>query len=270
MSTVAFQGGKREAVRVIRALLATLTGNARVESARGVFLTMAMTLLTEIHQDFITKARGGTGADGVKWPSLSPETLAYKRRFGPGEKTALKAASGLGRGNSYAPGGKDGLLSKAELKQWRMFYSRLLAKHAATMPLSAAKAKAAAQAWVAMKARGAKTKLEVYGNREHEILRDTGVLANSLSVGTLSGDSYQRPTNDGGEQQVFQLLENGFIVGTNVMYARSHHEGLRGLPRRPIMPIDAIPQQWADNMLAAGMRSLSTAIELSLARGGAA
>lgn len=271
MSTVAFQGSKHEAARIIRALLASLTGNARSEAARGVFLAMGITLLSDIHQDFIVKARGGTGADGVKWQRLSPKTLAYSRRFGPGEQSTLKKAAGLGRGNRFAPGGNDGLLSKSELKQWRFFYATLLAKYAATMPLSAAKAKAAAQAWVAMKKRGAKTKLEVYGNREHEVLRDTGILANSLSVGMISGDSYQRPYLDGGDQQVFSLLENGVVVGTNVKYARAHHEGMNGLPKRPIMPDEnSFPVQWAENILNAGMRALSTAIELSIARGGVA
>lgn len=271
MSTVAFQGSKHEAARIIRALLASLTGNARSEAARGVFLAMGITLLSDIHQDFIVKARGGTGADGVKWQRLSPKTLAYTRRFGPGEQSTLKKAAGLGRGNRFAPGGNSGLLSAAELKEWRKIYGSRLARFAASMPLSAAKAKAASIAWAVMKQRGAKTKLEVYGNREHEVLRDTGILANSLSVGAITGDTYSRPSLDGGEQQIFSLLENGVVVGTNVKYARAHHEGLNGLPRRPIMPDEnSFPMQWAENILNAGMRALSTAIELSIARGGVA
>ncbi len=270
MATVAFNGGKNEAVRIIRALLGSMTGQSRSETAKGVFLTMGMVLLSEIHLDFITKARGGTGVDGVKWPRLSRKTLAYVRRFGPGEKAALKGEYGLGKGNRFAPGGKSGLLSASELKQWRKLYSQGVARFASQMPISEAKAKAAAIAWKIMKERGAKTKLQVFGDREHEVLRDTGVLANSLSVGTLSGNSYQRPTAEGGESQVFELFENGFTVGTNVIYARSHHEGLNGLPRRPIMPTGDIPQQWAENMLNAGMRALATAIEDSISRGGVA
>lgn len=271
MSTIAFNGARYEASRLIRALLASLSGNARVEAARGVFLAIGVATLTEIHQDFIVKARGGVGADGTKWQRLSPKTLAYSRRFGPGEQAKLKREAGLGRGHRFAPGTNTGLLSAAELKQWRQIYASRLAKFAATMPLSEAKAKAAAIAWATMKQRGAKTKLEVYGNREHEVLRDTGVLANSLSVGMISGDEYQRPSSDGGDQQVFKLLENGVIVGTNVKYARAHHEGLNGLPKRPILPADnAIPQAWLDRIVDAGMRALATAIELSLARGGVA
>jgi len=271
MSIVTFNGARPEASRIIRALIASLTGHARTEAARSVFIVMGIATLTEIHQDFIVKARGGAGADGTVWPRLSPKTLAYGRRFGPGEQSALKKAAGLGRGNQFAPGGKSGLLTASQLKQWRAFYAMLMTKYAATMPLSAAKAKAAAQAWVAMKKRGAKTKLEVYGNREHEVLRDTGVLANSLSVGILSGDAYQKPMVDGGEEQIFSLIENGVIVGTNVKYARSHHEGLRGIPKRPIMPDeDRIPQVWLDRILDAGMRALASSIELSMSRGSVA
>jgi hypothetical protein len=271
MSTVAFSGGKHEAGRIIRSLIASLTGRERLDAAAGVFLAMGVAALTEVHQDFIVKARGGVGSDGVKWPRLSRKTLAYSRRFGPGEAAALKRAAGLGKGHRFAPGDNKGLLTKAQLKQWRFFYSTLLAKYAATMPLSAAKAKAAAQAWVAMKNRGAKTKLEVYGDREHEVLRDTGILANSLSVGTISGYAYNKPAVEGGESQIFELLENGVIVGTNVKYARSHHEGLRGLPKRPIMPTDDnLPAEWSRRILDAGMRALAVAIEQSLQRGSVA
>lgn len=269
MATVAFNGARNEAARIIRALLSSLTGHARMNAARGVFIAIGIATLSEIHEDFIVKARGGTGADGTTWKRLSPKTLAYGRRFGPGEQAALKKAAGLGRGNRLAPGGKSGLLTAAELKEWRKVYASRLARFAATMPLSEAKGKAAAIAWAVMKAKGAKTKLEVYGNREHEVLRDTGILANSLSVGIVSGQEYQRPMVDGGEDQIFALLDNGVIVGTNVIYARSHHEGLNGLPKRPILPENGLPPQWEERIIDAGMRALAFAIENELARGAA-
>lgn len=271
MSTIAFNGARTEAARIIRAIVASLTGRERTDAARSVFIAMGVAALTEVHADFITKARGGTGADGTVWPRLSPKTLAYGRRFGPGEQAELKRAAGLGRANRSAPGGKSGLLTAAQLKEWRKIYASRLARFAATMPLGEAKAKAAAIAWAVMKSKGAKTKLEVYGNREHEVLRDTGILANSLSVGVISGDGYQRPMVEGGELQVFELLENGVTVGTNVRYAKAHHEGMNGLPKRPILPEDGqIPQLWLDHILDAGMRALATSIEYSLARGSVA
>ncbi len=264
MSMVVFQGGRKEASRIIRATIASLTGHARVEAARGVFLAIGVAALTEIHADFIVKARGGVGADGVVWTRLSRKTLAYHRRFGPGEAAELKRNAGLGRGHRHAPGDKKGLLSAAELRQWRALFVMGLKKFALEMPIGEAKRKAAAIAWAIMKRRGAKTKLEVYGDRPHEVLRDTGVLANSLSVGSYSRDQYQRPMVDGGEHQIFALLENGVVVGTNVRYAKAHHEGMNGLPKRPIMPTDDLPLAWQDRILNAGMRALAVAIEQSL------
>lgn len=264
---ITFLGGREEAKRIVRALVASTTGRERSDAARGVFIAIGMAALSDIHGDFIVKARGGAGADGTVWPRLSPKTLAYSRRFGPGEQSASKKAAGLGRAHRHAPGKNTGLLTMAELKQWRGLYASGLARFAASMPLGEAKAKAAAIAWKIMKARGAKTKLEVYGHREHEILRDTGVLANSLSVGVVSGNEYQRPTEEGGDQQIFSLLQNGVIVGTNVPYAKAHQEGI-GVPKRPILP-KFVPEAWKSNWLNAAAAALQNALELALQKGAA-
>lgn len=271
MTTVYFRGGQQGAASVVSALVASLAGENRSEAARGVFLVIGMAALSDIQGDFVRKAKGETGEDGNRWPRLSPKTLAYGRRFGPGEQTQLKAAAGLGRANSKAPGGKSGLMTAAQLKQWRKIYASRLARFAVSMPMPEAKAKAAAIAWATLKAEGAKTKLEVYGNRPHEVLRDTGVLLNSLSVGSMSGSGYQSTRLPGGEQQIFELMENGVTVGTNVPYAASHHYGdaKRGIPARPIMPLDGqTPVAWVEGWARAGMRALSVAIEQSLNRGG--
>jgi len=287
---VTFRGGRKQAARVVRTLIASLTGQAQSDAARGVFLAMGVAALSEIQGDFVKKARGGTGEDGVRWARLSPKTLAYSRRFGPGEKAQLKRDAGLGPANRFAPGGRasfessisstgagsyqqnTGLLTASQMKRWRMIFATRLARFAATMPLGQAKGKAAAIAWTILKSEGAKTKLEVFGNRPHEPLRDTGVLLNSLSVGTWSGQSYTRPNMDGGERQIFELETNGVTVGTNVLYAATHNYGdaKRGIPARPfIPPPHRVPEVWLDRILAAGMRAVSTAIGQALARGSA-
>lgn len=274
MATVTFHGGRAEAARLVRAILASLTGRARSEVATGVFIAVGLAALSDIHADFIRKARGQVGEDGNRWPRLSPKTLAYSRRFGTGEQAELKRAAGLGRANRFAPGGSKGLLTAAELKRWRKYFSMHVARLAATYPLEQAKSIAAGIAWNKLKAEGAKTKLMVFGNREHEALRDTGVLANSLSVGTVVGDrSYFPPRSEGGEEQIFSLQENGVIVGTNVAYAAVHNYGdeKRGIPKRQFIPEEnQIPQAWLDRWLAAGMRALAFGLEWSLIRGGAA
>lgn len=270
---VHFRGGRREAERIIRALVGTITGHGSQyeDLARGVFCSVGFAALSDIQEDFKVKARGGTGADGSTWPRLSPKTLAYSRRFGPGEQSRLKKAAGLSGANRFSPGGNRGLLTAQQLKRWRQVYGTRLARLAATMPLSEAKAKAAQIAWAVLKAEGAKTKLDVYGNRQHEALRDTGILFNSLSMGRLdngwSGSEYVKPSGPGGDQQVFETLRNGVIVGTNVPYARVHNEGdpKKGIPERRFIPKEGqVPQVWLDRWLGAGMRAVAVAIRHAL------
>ena len=257
MATITFNGGRAQAERLIRSILASLVGAARSEVAEGVFLAIGMAALSDIQ----------TGEDGNRWKRLDPKTLAYSRRFGPGEQARLKRDAGLGRGNRFAPGNQKGLLTAAELKRWRKYYAMHLARLAARYPMVQAKAYAAGIAWNKIKAEGGKTKLEVYGNREHEALRDTGVLFNSLSVGRVTGNSYSRPTVDGGEYQIFEALENGVVVGTSVPYAGTHNNGnpKRGIPERRFIPKDDdVPQVWLDRWLNAGMTALAHGLEIEL------
>ncbi len=39
-------------------------------------------LVTSAHRDFQTKSRGGTGADGVRWPAVTPTEARRKARLG--------------------------------------------------------------------------------------------------------------------------------------------------------------------------------------------
>lgn len=258
------RAGSAEARAIINRFLAMITGNEIADNlAQGVFFAIGLAALIDIHQDFIRKAQGGVGDDGTSWPRLSPKTLAYSRRFGPGEQARLKGAAGLGRGNRFAPGGNKGLLSAKELKRWRQVYAMHLSRLLMTYPLTQAKSIAAGIAWNTVKAEGAKTKLEVYGNRAHEPLRDTGVLLNSLSPGYMIWGEYHKPQKDGGKEQIFQSLANGVIVGTNVPYAKVHNEGnpAKGIPARPFLP-RVVPQKWIDGWAEVGIQ----AVEIALAR----
>lgn len=255
------------------AFVAALTGagaSSNADLAQGVHTAIGVAALSDIKTDFVRKARGGVGEDGVKWPKLSPKTLAYGRRFGPGEKSALKGAAGLGRQHSQAPGGNEGLLTKGQLKRWRFLFASMAARFAADMPVGEAKAKAAAIAWTILKREGARTMLEVYGHRDVEILRDTGVLLNSLSPGTVgAGGAYQKPTGDGGQEQIFELIRAGVIVGTSVAYAAVHQNGGKGIPARPFLPVDGIPQVWANRWLAAAVHAISSAFRIAIERAAA-
>lgn len=250
MSTkVYFRGSRAEAKALVRRLVRMLTGQEPDSAgiARGVFLAIGFAALSSIKDDFITKSRGGIGADGVKWKPLTKEYLAYGRRFGKGEQSSLKSAAGLGRGNRLAPGQNKGLLTVAQKKRWGQIFARTLTRMLLSLPPKEAKARAAQIAWAVLKREGAKTKLDVFGSRVVDINRDTGILFNSLSPGQLGGEGpaavYTKPSGDGGDQQIFETIANGVIVGTNVEYAAAVNK------IRPIVPKvapEAWQQEWAE------------------------
>src|SRR5690606_373949 len=211
----------------------------------------------------------------IQWPPLSEAYLAYGRRFGRGEKTRLKRAAGLGRAHRYAPGGKDGLLSAEQLKHWRRIYAYHVNRLALRMPLEEAKRRSAAIAWKIMKEHGARTKLQVYGRRDVEIMRDTGVLLNSLSPGRLTQSGYSKPAGEGGAGQIFELGMASVIVGPNVAYAAAHnygHPARPKLPRRQFLPDDEsqIPESWWQDWLEVGLGALEIASRKLFASGGKA
>ena len=253
---IIFRGRSADAKREIGNFVALLTGKGpdRSGAARSVFFVMGLSMLSEIQQDFIRKSRGETGEDGVKWPPLSKEYLAYGRRFGKGEQSALKKDAGLGRAHRHGVGGKGGLLTKAQKDRWNQVYARSLAWMAARYGIEEARGMAAGHAWNVIKREGAKTKLEVYGNRQVDMLRDTGILLNSLSPGYLSTDgSYSPPAKEGGDQQILKAISNGIVLGTAVPYAGRQNK------KRPFLPSD-IPKAWQERMEKATRMAIIQAI----------
>jgi len=248
----------------VRSLVAQLTGREPDKHgvARGYLLALGVAALSKIKDAFITKARGGTDEMGITWPPLSKAYLAYGRRFGRGEQAALKKSAGLGKQHRFAPGGDKGLLTADQLKQW----NRIFARKAARFALSGEpnpKAHAAAVAWIVMKSLGAKTKLEVFGNRQVEILRDTGVLFNSISPGIVSGDGSYTPQ----DQQIFDIRAASVTVGSNVPYANVHDKGHARrptMPRRQIFPDSEsqIPESWWQDWLDRSARALESGAAL--------
>lgn len=261
-TTIYVRASRQEIRHRVRLLAAILSGRApdRFGIARGFMLRLAVAFLQKVKEAFIVKARGGTDDAGISWPKQSKEYLAYGRRFGKGEQAALKAAAGLGKGNRFGPGNTKGLLSAAQLKRWRQVYASNLAWLSAREPAGEAKGHAAAIAWATLKREGAKTKLDVFGNRDVEILRDTGVLFNSLSPGELSGsgaDANYSPEPN----QVVQANPGELIVGTNVAYAAAHHRGKR--VKRPLWPeAEQIPPSWWSYFMEQAQGGLVQAVQL--------
>lgn len=264
MVRIAFNGTRADVRQQARRLAAILAG-AEPDTqgvARGFLLALGFGALSDIKDAFITKARGGSDEMGIQWPPLSKEYLAYGRRFGSGEQAALKKAAGLGKGHRYAPGDKKGLLSAGQLKRWRQIYASRLARFLLSMDEGAAKGRAAQIAWATLKREGAQTKLEVYGNRTVDILRDTGILFNSLSPGMLGGigpdATYTKPTGNGGDEQVFDLGAGSVAVGTTVEYAAAHNFGGPKMPRRQFLPDsgDQVPDVWWERWFGIAIKAL--------------
>lgn len=256
-TTIYVRGTREDIRRRISLLPLILAGRVSDEAgiARGFMARIAYTFLEKVKLAFIVKSRGGTDEAGITWPKLTKEYLAYGRRFGPGEQTALKAAAGLGRGHRHAPGDKNGLLSASQLRQWRQIYARNLAWLSARESLGEAKGHAAAIAWSEMKKRGAQTKLDVFGSRQVDIGRDTGILFNSLSPGELSESGPDANLAAASEHQIIEFRPGEAIVGTNVPYAGPFHR------RRPLWP-SVLPQSWVDAMARRASEGLAMAVQI--------
>lgn len=261
MPTIYTKASRREEIeRLIRSLPGMLAG--KIPDAygivRGFKLRIAFAFFSIIKENFIVKSRGGTDEAGIKWPPLSEKYLAYVRPMGRNGRGSRKPP----HAGKLSPGGNDGFMSKAQLKQWRKWYAGALKYLALQMPIGEAKARAAAIAWSKSKAAGVRTKLEVFGRREVEILRDRGILYNSLSPGVLTvlgaDASYAPPA----PEQVVRELPDGLLAGTNVEYAAKHHLG-DGVPARPLWPPDGdLPEIWVIEMAEVGASGLERIGEL--------
>ncbi len=80
------------------------------------------------------------------------------------------------------------------------------------------------------------------GNQSVEILRDTGLLINSLTPGVpVTGTPPPVPPPKP-PKQVFRLGRGNIILGTNRQWAWTHHKGIPGrIPQRKLWPD---PRQW--------------------------
>jgi hypothetical protein len=191
---------------------------------------------------------------------LTRAYLAYGRRFGSGEQTKLKKAAGVGKNASLAPNNQKGLLTPDQLKLWKRTFAEMYAWYVMRESDKSAKAHAAAVAWIVVKKAGGRTKLEVYGNRQVQMLVDTGRLRNSLQPGELMENgpdaNYSRPTGEGGQEQEFEIAEpSRVIVGSNVEYARYHHAAKSLKRRRGLWP-ERFPYEWWQEILGTAIQGL--------------
>jgi len=249
VTTTATADELRAAIRKLPAILAGKS--ADVDGiAHGFQLRLAVAWLQLVKLAFITKSNGGTDEAGDSWHKLSKPYLAYQRGHTSRKPPQMGGkAPGRTKGKQH-----DGGMSDAQLAQWRGIYASTAARLAPSMGAAAAQGRAAAIAWGIMKARGVKTKLEVFGNRQVSILRDRGILFNSIQPGVVSGGAYSPP--DG---QIIEQSAGQFAVGTNIEYAAAHHFG-KGKRRRRLWPEPhRIPEGWWREMTTTATRGLEQA-----------
>ena len=210
--TATYTGRREDLVDRLRGLPGMLAGNTPDPdgTVRGLLLALGLQALSLIKTAFIVKSRGGTDEAGIRWKPLDPRYVAY------------------GRGHPGRPrGGPRPTLNADQDRQWRAVYagvSRSLVNKG--MDAKEAGGRAAAAAWIHAKANGATTLLEMYGNAPVEILRDTGLLLNTLSPGSGSADQILRP-------------EPGKVtVGSDLKKAGRLHKD------RPLWPDGDLPASW--------------------------
>jgi len=177
---------------------------------------MARSIFESIHKAFMVKSAGGRDETGESWPDISQKTKAYHR---PIRKEDLKGLT-VTR--------ERGLLSPQENKVWKGIYSSKLRTLLLHMDEDEAKKQAAKTAWATLKSLGAKTKLDILGNRTLPILIKSGRLEKSLRPGYRTKYGYRRYNQD----QLFEHSATVMKVGTLVPYAK-YHSKRSPLPRNP-------------------------------------
>jgi hypothetical protein len=226
--TVVVRASLPQALRLINRVPSIVSGHSTLAASpqRQLQIRLGLAALDRIRLAFVKKARGETDEAGGRWAPLKPETIAYSRRHPgvPPKKTRAK----------YAP---SWMLTKKQRERWWSLYGSFVARYGSSPD---GKSHAAAVAWIISKEEGATTLLKTYGGEKVEILRDTGILLNSLSPRVPPEAA--PPTAPRQPLQVFRLLKGVVEVGTRRKYAGTHHRGIPGrLPQRRLWPE---PSRW--------------------------
>lgn len=171
-------------------------------------------LLDHIQEAFAVKSQGGTDEAGETWKPLHPRTIAYRR-------------AKRSRAETARAGHPSQALTQAQQDRWWQVYRQQLARFRGD------KSSAAKAAWTTLRAEGAHTLLDKYGNERVDILRDTNDLMNSLTPHSNS------------DMAVFRVTPAQVEVGTRRPHALSHHKGVpqNNLPQRKLWPA---PRDWPD------------------------
>lgn len=265
MPTAIFHGSSGELRELLRRVPSIFAGTAPdpIGIAQGLQLRLGVALLSKIQGDFITKGRGGTGEDGIRWQPLKRETIIGRRRSAA-DKKSVRISSRLT--DQLTPAERRALTRKIE-KEVRNREALLRARFGLTD--GQAKGLARAQAEKALRQGGkAKAIGDILGAREVDILRDTSKLFRSFSPGIEDRSPVadeigvpQGPNGEGNDQQVFETPPGRVIVGTNEK--TWHHKGNKNLPARPFWPPDGrLPLAWWSFLIGVAQRGVVRGVVL--------
>lgn len=247
---------KGEVTKLYRDLPAMLEGKkpSRFGLHRLFWGAVAYSLFQSIHDAFMVKAYGLPDELGNQWDDLDEKYKAYGRPLDQGSLTKLPENLRR-RLKNNANSGVLGLLTPGQYKAWKKVFGTIYHASKAKMPDGEAKALAGQIAWTRAKAAGAKTKLEVLGNRDLLILRVSDTLSESLSPGKfdpLTG------YNKSSKYQIFTIRRGSLEIGTRVHYAnmvsRRNNQDFR-----PVWPEEMGP--WIDKAVDFGMDTVLEKIE---------
>ncbi len=232
--TVYVRASRADVLTIIRSAPSAMRGAGGVQEA--LLFRVGQALLGRVKAAFVAKAAGGADEAGLSWQPLSKATVAYKRRHPVLSRAGNPTGKRLPRSGQRASKAPSYQLTAEQWRRWWQAYRHYLRN------FSGDKAHAAGAAWLVLKAQGARTLMEVYGGAKVEILRDTGLLLNTLTPG-VSGK--------GASQQVFRVSPGEVVVGTRRAWAWTHHYGVPGkIPRRPLWPPPSSwPPPWWDELL---------------------
>lgn len=235
-----WRGGRDELLGLLRQIPLVLSGRLPDSDGvgKGLALRLGVALLSQVQQDFLTKARGGTGRDGIQWKPLLPATIA-RRRLGPGDKKSVTLKA---RGAALTPAQKRAVEKDVRTRKAALLIRGLPEAQATGLARAAAEAKYRGTGAIV-------SKRAVLGSRRVEILRDTGRLFKSLEPGIDDKPS-------GAAEQKFVALAGSVTVGSLVVYAGRQHAD------RPFWPAKSIPAAWLDAMYLATARGIRRALDL--------
>jgi hypothetical protein len=246
-----FRGSSAELHRLLSLVPSSASGSGTTLSAAQILqVRVGLAALSRIKQAFVLKSQGGTDESGDRWAPLSKKTIAYSRRHPKlflkgGARSTAKRTGYLPKGSVRAADRPSWMLMKRQNERWWAVYRRFLGV------FKGDKSHAAAAAWVVLKREGATTLLATYGTLPALILRDTGLLINSLSPGVRVGDPPPPVPPPIPEDQVFRYPKGEIILGTSRKWAGTHHRGVPGhIPQRRLWPDPARwPANWWDDIL---------------------